>query len=96
MSERPTQVIVCGQLFAIADGELGEHEYGRTRVAQQRIFIGLTLAPAQERDTVLHEVIHAAVELTGHELREGAVAGLATALLSVLRCNPQLVAWLVE
>lgn len=93
---RPASVLICGQPFSVASADLGEHEYGRTHAAQQKILIAPDQGFHQERDTLLHEVVHAAGELTGQEIRESAIGGVATALLAILRSNPELVAWLTE
>lgn len=93
---RPVTVTICGQPFALETAELGENEAGRTHVLHQRFLIADNQAPLQERDTVLHEIIHAVGQMTGHEVKEGAAAAIGTGLLAVLRGNPELVAWLVE
>lgn len=93
---RPGQLLLCGQPFALESAELGENEAGRSHVSEQRLLIAYNLAPLQERDTVLHEIVHAVSEMTGHELEEGEVAALGNSLLAVLRDNPALVSWLME
>jgi hypothetical protein len=100
---QPTSVTICGQPFAVEWKDLGPDEMGQTFVAHQRIEIDTDLGPDQERDTLLHEICHAIVKLTGHrhttltDKQEEAVVGcLAYALLGVLRANPALVAWMTE
>lgn len=106
---RPTVITICGQPFAVEwieekAGPLhdGSANQGTTSVEQQRIMVrGFEQGPDQERDTVLHEVIHAALKMTaqGDRLKsneEPVVYALTTALLAVLRENPELVGWLTE
>lgn len=50
----------------------------------------------QQRDTLLHEIIHA-LEVEGQlKMTERQVTGLATLLLAGLRTNPALVKFLLE
>ena len=93
---RPELVVICGQPFTVTTADLGVEEHGRMHGAQQRILVTTDQGFHQERDTVLHEIVHAIAELTGHEVKEGAIAGLSSALLAVLRGNPELVWWLLE
>jgi len=65
-----------------------------------RIRVSPDLALSQERDTVLHETLHAVADMTGvtHELgsdtEEKFVRRLTPAVLDLLRRNPALVAYL--
>lgn len=77
---------------------------GTTVVTEQRLVIRTTAAAEQLHDTVLHEILHAVVKMTAHRDdfagkargEEAVVYAVATALLAVLRGNPELVAWLTE
>ena len=66
-----------------------------------RILVTEQQAPGQQRDTLLHEVLHALTEMTGlhnewsEEKEEAVVRRLTPALLDVLRRNPDLVEFLV-
>lgn len=78
-----------------ADGEL----YGRTEEQRLLITIAPGRAPSQERDTLLHELLHAlwshcALDQDDDE-QERIVRSLAPWLLAALRDNPQLVAFLL-
>lgn len=53
-------------------------------------------AEYQQKDTVLHEVIHGCEDVAGLELEEREVEALSTQLLGVLRLNPKFAAWLLE
>ena len=74
--------------------------YGATLKSQLEIQLAIGQAPGNLRDTLLHEVLHACWHTAG--LSSGAAdeeevcARLATLFLSVLRENPQLVAFLTE
>ena len=78
-------------------GEFGKRDGNRARI---------TLCPGQSptilRDTLLHEVLHGVLDVTGiaHELgdekEERYVRRLTPALLDLLRRNPRLVALLTE
>jgi hypothetical protein len=58
-----------------------------------KITIGLGMDNHQERDTLLHEVMHATLRMQGRpytEEEEVYVTALATGLISVLDANPKL------
>lgn len=86
----------------------GYWDLGTTAVYEQRLIIRTLQGEHQVRDTVLHEVIHAVISMTSQRDRfkpnddhpkhpeEPVVSAVATALLQVLRSNPDLVAWLTE
>lgn len=78
-----------------ADGEL----YGRTLERELTILLAPTV-PSQERDTLLHELLHACWAQTGLDFeddeQERVVGALAPWLLGALRDNPRLVAFLLE
>lgn len=60
------------------------------------------LAPGQQRETLLHEALHAVADLAGlpselgADLDEKIVRRLAPLLLALMRDNPKLVAFLTE
>jgi hypothetical protein len=108
---RPDSLVICGQPFEVrwdarSHGRLLDHnegdDLGSVAPSDQLIVIREHQAPHSMRDSLLHEVIHAAVALTGHDQAvehdalEGLTGSLAVALLSTLRENPELVAWLTE
>lgn len=53
-----------------------------------------------QRNTMVHELVHAVLYLTGHETsdddHEALVMALGTGVLAVLRDNPALVRWLLS
>lgn len=96
---RPDAVVVLGQPFSIeyvAAGAFAGETYGRTDHALQRITVRTDCSPHQERDTVMHELLHAAGDIVGQSLGETVVGAIAPVLLDVLRANPAVVAYLTE
>lgn len=75
---------------------------GQLKETQLRILIAPDQAPVMERDTVLHEVLHACFltvnmrDAVDFETEERVVMRLATVLLQVLRSNHQLVDYLTS
>lgn len=113
---RPRTILICGQPFEVVGIPRGERiipldfgepdsdpisALGCSDVARQHIAIREGMGPEAERDTVLHEVLHCAMRMTGaRDAIEGSgeetvVNALAVSLLAVLRQNPVLAAWLV-
>lgn len=72
--------------------------YGRTYERELAIVVAPTV-PSQERDTLLHELLHAIWAHTGlsyeDDEQERVVGALAPWLLGALRDNPRLVAFLL-
>lgn len=105
--ERPDQVELVGQPFVVqfvdeSDDGLSKGDVigvGRVRLTRQRILIAERLAERQERDTLLHEVLHGLFGLVGlisdDSEEERIVGTLTPLLLDTLRRNPQLVEYLV-
>jgi len=82
-----------------ADMELDEKE-GMLDEARQTLHISAGLGADIERETTLHEALHAALAQTAFrhnlESEEELVSSLAPILLSLLRDNPDWVAWLCQ
>lgn len=115
---RPQMIWILGQPFSVrwedAPGKRlhedsdGYWELGTTVVDEQVVVIRSKQGEYQLRDTVLHEVLHAILNMTAQRDRfkpndahekhpeEPVVAAIATALLGVLNANPNLVDWLVD
>lgn len=112
---RPQMIWILGQPFAVrwenAPGKrLHEDsdywDLGTTVVAEQTLVIRSLQGPHQLRDTLIHEVLHAILNMTAQKDRfkpndafekhpeEPVVAAVATALLNVLVANPDVVDWL--
>lgn len=80
------------------DGNLGD-----TNGNTGRVRIRKSLSPSLKRETVLHELIHAALAASGHGTlivhmkdEEHLVSVLAPVLLHTLRENPDLAAYLLD
>lgn len=96
ISALPTVVNILGKPYTIAVveslddgasvGEMSEH--------LQQILIAAGQTFENERDTVLHEIVHSVEYRLLLKMREKQVAILATGLLQILRENPKLVAYL--
>lgn len=100
---RPDTVIVLGQPFAITwvdnDDPLARHgQVGRTQTAQQKISLDATIGEDQQKDTLLHEMLHASLRILGFDisdkLEERVIAAMTPVLLDMLRANPQVTKWL--
>lgn len=71
--------------------------YGQMEPKEQRIYLDPTQGPDMLADTLLHELMHAALiplDLD-EDLEERAVSVAATSLLDTLRRNPKLVTFLL-
>ena len=105
----PASVRLLGQSFAIElvdrdDAVLGGaavdmERVGTVHITKQRISIAKDMASDQERDTVLHEVLHALIRVINlmpkEQEEERIVVALAPLILDALRRNPNLVEYLV-
>lgn len=72
---------------------------GDIRYGQERIRISRDSAPNQQRDSLLHEVIHGCFQVSGcseQDWNEQATSVLTTVLLDTLRRNPALVDYLMD
>jgi len=98
---RPKKLQILGKNYAVqfvnpaplADDE--HQDCGRCLDSEQRILVQYDLPPELERDTVLHETIHAIDYVLQLELTERQVSVLASGLLAVLKANPSLAPYLV-
>lgn len=69
---------------------------GRILYDHQEIRISDNQCEDSRRETMLHEILHAASDLTGGDIPEREIVGLSKSLFGILRDNPALVAWLLE
>lgn len=108
MSDLPTHIQVGPMRYTVAVDQVAinaegssKHVYGVTLHKKLSIFLAEGMAADQEADTLLHEVLHACLNVTGQDLpytdtqMEAVVYGLSPVLLDTLRRNPDLVAYLV-
>ena len=101
-TKRPTRVRINGRQFAVKYKPEAEMPgvLGLCYCTDSRIEIRTHQSPAEERDTLLHEVMHAVLYTQGREgggkTEELYVRALATGMLGVLKDNPRLAAWLTD
>lgn len=93
--KQPAQatITILGKPYAIKSVSTKKF-YGRMSDARLLIEISDQFPPAQRRDALLHEIIHAIEREACVEIGERAVHVVATTLLAVLREHPELVATL--
>ncbi len=99
----PESITILGQPFAVRlvpRGELPrDGDMATSDLRRQLIRIVDDHGPTQERDTVLHEVLHMVArmaDLEERKLDERAINVFSTVLLDVLRRNPRLVEYLAD
>lgn len=79
---------ILGKTFEVLwVDEVAEDAIGMCETHRQRIVMMKGLPVDTERDTLLHEVIHAIDETMGTELTEQQVVALASGLLAVFNDN---------
>ena len=95
--------IRCSQADIDAESvEQGAELHGMTNTTAMRITLNPKNSPDRQRDTLMHESLHAILDLAGlnqdlgQEMEERVVNRLAPVLLDALRRNPRLVAYLME
>lgn len=98
---RPTGFYVVGQPFAIEyvpDAPVGMEldAWAATDLQARVVRVVENQAPHMERDTVLHEALHAMLHVLGLGRQEDLVRTLTPVLLDVLRSNKALTAYLLE
>lgn len=90
----PKSVLVLGKPYTIKVAELSS--YGECDPPHCAIVLDKKQHPAQMRDTLLHELLHAVEHEASVRVSEAAIRMLATGILAVLRGNPKLAAYLLE
>lgn len=101
---KPKTVKVSNHDYLIAWGPIPEVDgtffYGRTHPKLTLIQINDEVAKSQQRDTLLHELLHAAINEThlsfSTEAEEEVIRVVTPLLLGILRENPKVVRWLRE
>jgi hypothetical protein len=92
-------ITILGQPFEVVyepRGELVGDNAGTSTLNDQRLAVLEGQGQHQERDTVVHEVLHLVSRMSAFPLKERQVTALSPVLLDVLRRNPELVAYLTE
>jgi hypothetical protein len=98
-SKRPKSIRVLGKSFAVVlepAGVLERSNVGLCDSHAQTITVLEGLYPEDERETLLHEVVHAVDEAVFTDLTEHQVGALSRGLLAVFADNPAFAAWLLE
>lgn len=97
-AQLPEVIRVCGKDYAVQGIErnaLGSDRTGECVHHNLTIIYDTAWAASQQRDTILHEVIHACDYTTRLGLDEPQVHALAGLLYGVLADNPEFARWLI-
>jgi hypothetical protein len=73
-----------------------ENEYGEYCPVTLQIRVCSGLAPDEERETLLHEVLHAVAAQTDTDMPEAKHGRFSVGLFEALKNNPKLVSYLFE
>ena len=103
---RPRRIRINGADFAVRFRKFTTRE-GKMGICLHkpaRLEIATGMTPFDQRDTMLHEVMHALLVKQGHtgscfdkdETEEKYVNALATGIVGVLQDNPDFAQWLIE
>ena len=94
----PKEVEIIGKTWRLVFVKpvLAENKLGESRQGECLINIATGMDPQQERDTVLHEVIHSVSSELGHYPTEAVIQSMSAALYGVLLKNPRLVDYLMR
>ena len=92
----PTIVDILGKTYVVQSVVREEGDYGETWADECRIEIWAKPCEMQQRDTLLHEVLHGIDHELNCKLSEAQIRRMATGLLQVLRHNPEFVAFLTD
>ena len=87
---------ILGKIYAVQWTDKKEGDYGECFSDQCRIEIAGYQCVSQQRDTLLHEVLHAVDHEMHSGMSEPQIRRIATGLLAVLRHNPAFAAFLVS
>jgi len=91
----PKVLRIVGKNYAVETMKLGDN-YGLCEDQTQTIKIADDMAHGLERDTLLHEAIHAIDYSMQLSMSERQVCGLGTAIYALLADNPELVKYIME
>ncbi len=98
-----TSIKIFGKPFEVKflEDAFESHTLGLCRTLDNSITILADMPPAEELDTVLHEVLHAichvmSIPFPNHEAEETTVHMLGTGLAGVFLDNPSLLAYIAE
>ena len=86
---------VLGKRYRLVQKKLGG-DYGHCFPKRCKIVIDPTANAEQQKDTLLHEVIHAIDSELATGMKERQVRLLATGLMEWMRANQEIVRWISE
>lgn len=101
MTKRPERIKIISKRFTIeyqatGSADLDPEHSGECRTLEQRILIEDGQQPDTQKDTILHEVIHAIADEMDLDLSEEQVGGAAKGILAVLMDNPTFARYLLR
>ena len=91
----PRKVRILGKVYSVVDADL-KNSYGLCADVTQTISVLPDMAHDLERDTLLHECIHAIDYHLQLGLTEHQVGNLGMAIYALLKDNPKMANYLVE
>ncbi len=91
----PKTVNILGKRYTIALEEPKDGDYGECNYRHTTLKVSPKQSPDSQADTLLHEILHAVAEELQYAMHEKQVRLTATALVSVMRANRGLVAYLL-
>ena len=87
----PSKLIICGKQYRVMRKDLGCEEniihYGSTNHPQQKIEVSSKTKIEQQKETLLHEIIHVISEGYQIGLRERQIKTLANGLYDTMKRN---------
>jgi Zn-dependent peptidase ImmA (M78 family) len=92
----PKRVYVAGIAASVEFKKSLGDCFGRYFPGRDLVLVEQGQNPDQERDTVMHELVHVIENAMGIKFTEEEVSKLSHGLVSLLRLNPQLVKYLTD
>lgn len=92
----PVSVDILGQRYTVLHEAPSDDGAGECHTDSNLIRVHPAHGEPAQRDTLLHEIVHAIDEALQTSLRERQVRLLSTGLQCVLRSNPAVVAYLMD
>lgn len=89
-------VDVLGKKFSVVWKRPARDAVGQCKTDLCKIFVDPDIGADSQRDTLLHEVVHAIDHDMDTGMRERQVKLLATGLFQFLRANPEIIRWMCE
>lgn len=101
MNKRPERLKIISKRFTVeyvqeGEGDLTEDKMGLCDTLNQKIWIEEGLKYDTQKETVLHETVHAISDEMGLDLSEAQVSGTAKGMLAVLIDNPSFAKFLLK